>query len=106
MDDLVKKREALNHLFIDPSQDWHNVSEVESDNEIFIRLSHGFSDYLNNNKNIICVTHAGVVKALLYSILKIDPKRTNAFKVRNGCILSLQTEGNLENIQLVEMRQI
>jgi len=42
----------------------------------------------------------------LYSIFKIDPIRPNAFKVKNGCILSLQAGKNFEDLQLVEIRQI
>lgn len=105
-DDLIKKRKNMNHQFIDPSQDWFDVNDVESDSDVHLRFFDGVSEYIKKDRDIICVTHAGVIKSVLHSIFEISPQRTNAFKVRNGCIISLKTNGGLENAQIIEVSQI
>ncbi|MDD4149173.1 MAG: histidine phosphatase family protein [Bacteroidales bacterium] len=99
-------RSQENKEIIDPTQDWAGVSEVESDELVFNRTKDILQKHIEVGKNIACVTHAGVIKAFLHTVLHIDKSRSNAFKVRNACVLIFQNENNFEQIQLIGMYQI
>lgn len=106
LQEITKYRNSKGHNFFDPSQDWNGVSEIESDMEIFERIKSLLINYYQPEKDIACVTHAGVIKAFLHVALKIDKSRSNGFKVKNGCIIVLQNEIDFDKIQLLGMYQL
>jgi broad specificity phosphatase PhoE len=100
----IRSQEKID--IIDPTQDWFGVTEVESDELVFKRTKEILQKHIVAGKNIACVTHAGVIKAFLHTVLNIDKSRTNAFKVRNACVLIFQNENTIGQIQLIGMHQI
>ena len=52
------------------------------------------------NKNVICITHAGVIKVFLHQIFSISKNRYNAFKINPGAILEFTNEEDYNEIQL------
>jgi len=104
--ELKEIRSKENQKYFDPTQDWKNVSEVESDETVFERTKNVLQKYFATDKNLACVTHAGVIKAFLHSVFQMDKSRSNAFKVRNGCVLVFQNENDFEHLQLTGIYQL
>lgn len=91
VDDLLIERKKENHKFDDITQDWDNVSEVESDKSVFNRIKDLILQFERNYDELIVVTHAGVIKSVLHTALKIDNHKSNCFKVRNSSVTVLST---------------
>lgn len=96
IDKLIEERHKLNHHFVDPTQDWHDIKDVESDLTIHKRLSKFIEkEYSNSRKgNILLITHAGTIKAYLYGCLNISPIRSNCMKVRNASLIILDYDAS------------
>lgn len=90
----------------DLTQDWFGVTNVESDIDVYNRLCSVLVDNIRSEDNIVCVTHAGVIKSFLHSAFNIDPKRPNTFKVRRGTILAFQNETDFKKLQMVGMHPL
>ncbi len=105
LNELKEIRFEENKKIIDPTQDWFGVPKVESDNSVFLRIWNILQKYIESDKNIACITHAGVIKSFLHSVFLIDESRSNAFKVRNACVLVFQNEKDFDKIQLSGMYQ-
>lgn len=106
LSELQEVRQTRNQIFSDPTQDWNGVENVESDELIFLRIKKILNSQITHNSNIVCVTHAGAIKAFLHCVFNLNSERSNAFKVRNGCILVFQNETDFSEIQLLGMYQI
>lgn len=106
LQEITECRINKEHNFYDPTQDWNDVIEVESDMEIFERVKSLLINFYNPGINIACVTHAGVIKAFLHIVLKMDKRRSNGFKVKNGCVIVLQNENDFEKIQILGINQL
>jgi broad specificity phosphatase PhoE len=91
--------------FFDPTQDWNAVLSVESDESVFKRIKSVLQTNYSPEMNLACVTHAGVIKSFVHSVFQMDKSRTNAFKVRNGCVLVFQNENDFVHLQLMGMYQ-
>lgn len=71
--------------------DWNNLSDtVETSMEIFERLD-GFVEYLKNNnfKNSIIVTHASIVRHMVYLLLGMDVQ----IRAGNASVSVINTDG-------------
>lgn len=106
LNELQAIRSSKNQIFFDPTQDWDNVPEVESDEAVFQRTKTVIEKHISPNTNIACVTHAGVIKSFLHRAFHLDNARANAFKVKDGCILVFQNENNFSQLQLIGMYQL
>jgi broad specificity phosphatase PhoE len=102
--ELTKLRKSLGHNFCDPSQDWDDVEDTESDDLVFERILKVIKPYIESGKCFVCVTHAGVIKSFLHCCFQINSERAAAFKIGNGQIIVLAN--NIENIQMLEMISI
>ncbi len=100
-EDLSATRQAEGHRFVDPTQDWEGVPEVESDLKVYKRVVSVFDKF--DGKKIACVTHAGVIKAFLHTAFCIRKNRTSCFKVRNGSVVFLKRDAGIQ-FQLHEFR--
>lgn len=87
--DLVDLRLSKGHVFNDSTQDWYNTPDVEQDDCIYSRVNKCISNSNFESENIIIVTHAGVIKGYLHTLLKINPKTFNCFKIRYGTIVEI-----------------
>lgn len=98
---LIKMRTAAGHCFVDPTQDWISVADVESDHDVYsrtldlIRLKYPPSC----TANVLVVTHAGTIKSFLHETFAIEPNRSNCFKVPNGSVLVFNYDSGC-NLQL------
>lgn len=90
-EELINNRISLGHTFLDETQDWEGVNGVESDQKIFERFTSFFEDKIIDNKNVIIVTHAGVIKSILHSLFNISIFRSNCFKAKTGSVLCLSS---------------
>ena len=106
LNELREVRSSKNQEFFDATQDWFNVSDVESDDDVFRRTRLILQKHIRSNEQLVCVTHAGVIKAFLHSVFQMAPSRTNAFKVRNGCVMVFQNERDFDHLQLMGMYQL
>jgi broad specificity phosphatase PhoE len=106
LNELTLIRSNHRQKYFDPTQDWNGVSDVESDISVFTRTKEIFQEHIDMGKDLACVTHAGVIKAFIHSVFRIDESRANAFKVKNGCVLVFQNENDFDHIRLVEMYQL
>lgn len=93
---LIRVRSEKGHSFSDPTQDWANIVGVESDQEVFARVAALIKEVYppTTSKNIMVVTHAGVIKSILYIILDISPVRYNCIKIPNGSVVVLNYDQN------------
>jgi len=103
IEELIAKRKLMGHFFSDPTQDWNNVVDVESDYDVYLRFSSELNKYINKYKSIVCVTHAGVIKSFIHNVFHIDIRRSNICKIKNGCVLAFQNEHDFNDIQLLSM---
>jgi broad specificity phosphatase PhoE len=98
--EITKIRVDAGHVFVDATQDWFGITEVEGDNGVFARVSGLIkSVYLPSSPdNLLLVTHAGVIKSYLHITFAISPERSNCFKVPNGAVLLLDYDqgGNMQ----------
>lgn len=96
--ELVKVRRTAAHKFVDPTQDWFGVSEVESDREVSDRVSPLLKAIYPDpsSDSVLCITHAGVIKAYLYVTFAISPDRGNFIKVPNGAVLLLDYDEDMQ----------
>jgi broad specificity phosphatase PhoE len=104
---LTEFREKAKHDFVDPTQDWNNIGNVESDTKIFCRVAKCYSMHISkfpNHKNIAIITHAGVIKSLLHKLFQVDPTRGNCFKAGNGSIFTISAL-DPNSSRLIEMQQ-
>lgn len=86
---LVTLRKQRCLCIDDPTQDWHGVNEVESDESVWERVR-SLLEIAESHHTILMVTHAGVIKSLLHSVFEIPHHRHNCFKVRNGTLIILK----------------
>lgn len=93
-EDLLKKRIEWGVSSADPTQDWEEISCVESDQKIWERIKPLLAIFKNENKNCIWITHAGVMKSALYYILGISSHRILSFKFPNGVIVTFKNQKN------------
>ncbi|HEY3310342.1 MAG TPA: histidine phosphatase family protein [Anaerolineales bacterium] len=92
--ELLKIRESRGLFKADPTQQWDDFPDVESDDSIWKR----FLNWLVENniddrikvENIIAVTHAGVLKSVLYKMLSIPSTQPYAFRISNGSAIFLR----------------
>jgi len=99
---LVHLRISEGHRFVDPTQDWNDVLEVESDRDVYMRIMRVLREY--RNLSTLVVTHAGVIKSFLHCEFHIDAQRSNCFKVGNSSILTLDEDAN-SHYQLYDFRR-
>ncbi|MCD4744686.1 MAG: histidine phosphatase family protein [Bacteroidales bacterium] len=98
---LIELRKEKRHIFDDPSQDWNNVENVESDKEIYERIKHLIKSVEFNNQCLVFITHAGVIKSFLHEEFEI--RTVNRFKINNGSIVILTKSYN-GNLRLEQIR--
>lgn len=104
---LVERRTLLGLKNLSPTQDWNNVTDVEADSSIWKRtrpILDMLRDTRSNTNHVMLITHAGVMKAALYSILQIPSSQFCYFKFPNCCHVSIQPVGNYW--QLIEFGRI
>jgi glucosyl-3-phosphoglycerate phosphatase len=91
LDSLVNLRKQLKHQFLDPTQDWEGVQEVEQDGSIYRRFLE-FIDKLEqpSNHHKLIVTHAGFVKAVISQALAIPSTRQCILKIPNASYTLLE----------------
>ena len=90
--DLEARRRTLAHQFVDPTQDWEGVPEVESDGSVsarFLEVLH----HPSTGGQICVVTHAGVIKSFFHSVFSIPSGREAILKARNACVLTFEFDG-------------
>ena len=98
---LIEKRRTDGLCIDDPTQDWYGVTDVESDESVWRRVR-PLLEASYNDKDILLVTHAGVVKSVLHSIFEIPHHKRNCFKIRNGTLIVLKNvHGQLELNELI-----
>jgi broad specificity phosphatase PhoE len=101
--ELLALRAARGCSSPDPTQDWFGIPEVESDENVWKRVAPVIDGIISSGKKSLVVTHAGVIKSVLYSILSIPPKRMLAFKIPNGSMLSFRCIAKY--LEMVELCQ-
>jgi len=96
IDTLVEKRKSLNHKFLDPSQDWNNVNQVESDSAVYTRILKLIKEEYSKKEDydILFITHAGTIKSYLYEMLNILPSTPNCIKIRNSSLIIFDYDNN------------
>jgi len=103
IDQLIKYRKEKGHSFIDPTQDWYGINEIESDESIFQRVL--FLLQSIKFESVLCITHAGVIKSFLYGALKIPYSVPNCFKIKNSSFTRIHTD-DFTIFQLHELQNI
>lgn len=92
--DLRKIKEDKGLPSFDPTQLWDDIPGVESDVSVWNRFVNWLIENKINdkviNKNIVAVTHAGVLKSVLYKMMGISSKRPYAIKIPNGSAIFLR----------------
>lgn len=70
IDELRAVRKAADHDFLDVTQDWAGVREVESDEAIVARVGPVVNALAeaSSTRSTLIVTHAGVIKAFLHHL--------------------------------------
>lgn len=91
---LLEARLSRGLTTLDPTQDWCGVAEVESDEEIWVRISPVIDEILKSGKTGLIVTHAGVIKAALHSLFQIPSDRALCFKIPNGSLIAFRSISN------------
>lgn len=101
IDLLIEKRRKLGHKFVDSTQDWFAVSDVESDTAVFERVSSLIKTIYpcSSDENVLIITHAGVIKSYLHTSFEISSTRSNFVKVPNGAVILIDYDIG-KNIQL------
>lgn len=87
-DELLHCREQRGLSVFDPTQDWRGCEGVESDAAIWERFC-GFAakyDLASTwaERDVVVVSHAGVLKAVVHTMLAIEPGRGRVFKFREA----------------------
>jgi broad specificity phosphatase PhoE len=104
INELITIRKKRRHKFTDPTQDWNNVDSVEKDQSVFNRTFNLLRTLCPNQSqfNLMCISHAGVIKSFLYCCFDINPLRNNCIKIPNGSvtILDYDFDGNFRLIAL------
>lgn len=86
VDDLQTIRKNNANSYVDITQDWGNTSGVEQDLTIYTRV-HKIIAEKDPSKNILLITHAGVIKSFFHTIFSINEKRTGVLKIRNSGVM-------------------
>lgn len=96
LEQLVRKRKNMQHIFTDPTQDWDGVNGVESDQEVYERMNKLIrKEYpCSSGNSVLLITHAGAIKSYLYGCLEISPNRSNCIKIRNASFLLLDFDSS------------
>jgi probable phosphoglycerate mutase len=87
VDEVVRRRRALGHFFVDPTQDWSGESDVESDAVVAQRVTAMLEPIRAVGKDVCLVTHAGVIKSMFHTLFAVAPDRRAVLKARNASIL-------------------
>lgn len=99
--ELIAKRKALSLSNVDPTNDWDGAVDVESDATIWLRVHALIDDARRATGHTLLVTHAGVIKAVLYRIFAIPAARRRCFYLRTGSAVTLRAiDGCLELTEL------
>ena len=96
--ELIDRRERLGSSNQDPTNYWEGISGVESDEEVWRRISPLLTSLLTLAGTHVLVTHASVMKVLLYRFLDIPAGRPRCFYVgpASAFVFKLIAHGLLE----------
>lgn len=79
----------------DPSLVWVGIAEVESDEAMVERFSQALGQLTEEDgREVFVVTHAGMLKSVVYHFLDIPAERPFAIKFGLGSALILARQGN------------
>ena len=94
--DLLERRAELHLSNLDPTQDWDEVTEVESDGAVWTRVKPviDLARESHHQGHVLLVTHNGVIKATLYRLFMLPPTRARCFCISNGCVFTLREVGS------------
>jgi alpha-ribazole phosphatase len=88
-DDIIKTEEAKSWF-----NDWINTPcpQGESYQQLISRVQEFIQQIkaLHNNKNVLIVTHGGIIRALISILSDIEPKKTFGLKIDFGSITKLK----------------
>jgi broad specificity phosphatase PhoE len=106
-DELLQLRSDAGLDNFDPTQDWDGYDGVESDAAIVARVLPSWEEHevlrrASGTSDVVVVTHAGVITAVVYAALAIAQSRRRAIKVPPGAALAflVADDNKLEMVQL------
>ncbi|WP_160050492.1 histidine phosphatase family protein [Nocardiopsis sp. FR4] len=84
-EEIIRRRKALRLRCEDLTQDWEGCNGVEQDEEVFRRVSRFVEEVTRRQPgHVVIVSHAGVIKSFVYSILELPQHRNFAFRITLG----------------------
>ena len=93
-------RVEAKHSFLDVTQDWRGVNDVEQDEEVFERFELLVSKISESSSNtVVAVTHAGFIKSVVSTLLSIPPTRMCILKIPNCSATVLDRSGGTWMLQ-------
>lgn len=102
----LKKWNEIDRLEIEKwSNDYvsNNCPAGESFSDLYKRVIEFYNDILLINKDIIVVTHGGVIRCLLANILEIPLKNAHKIKVNMGSITKITIDKAITVIDYINM---
>ena len=99
--EIRQRRKAEGLSLVDVTQDWIGCSDVEQDKSVWMRSWSAIIEHSRNASvdTVIIVTHAGVIKSIVYQLLRIDPMRYLAFRVTLGGMLLFELRNGEYELQ-------
>ena len=92
-DELYNLRNQYNHNFLNLTHDWLNVEGTESLEVVYKRVFNALKDHNFQNRNLLCVSHAVVIKNLIKQYLGFSNEEFSSFKIKTGQVVKFENVG-------------
>lgn len=103
LSEIMDYKRSIGYTLGDPTLIWEGIDTVEGDSQICERVQAQIDAMPSGVDSAIIVSHAGVIKALTFDLLGIDPMTPYAVRFSLGSALVFQKAG--DGLELTELWQ-